>query len=519
MSTKADASGPPRVATLPWFEAPEPTASHTIIGIGVGEPTVVSTRWVHQAPTLKLVAVPEALQEPTVARLPTSTPVHRKPRAALVPRLVPALAQSAAPALLGQMPVPEREVFELARRIALQADLPAAMRVLHHGLSRLTDSSDVMCVFFDVALCSPWVLPDGRAGRGLDDHVRQLVAQVAGSGRRAVLGHVLIEPVGPAPARGVFLVRRPPTSMVYGQLEIATVAAIAAALCGLIGHFVAEHVALREQARRDARSLLRPETLAARRGAPGAPGRVVATARTWIRWAYPALIGLVAAVIVAAAIVQVPTYSTGVSFITVEGEPVTSPMAGTVTEVMVAPDAQVAAGDPLLRLRAPEGDAELVATEAVDDRILRASSAGVVSHIGVRPGQLVTPGAPIMKISPSTDPSIVALLPGSDRARLEVGMTLQIELTGYHKKREQAVIDAIDSRVIGPEEARKTFGDPIGDALPVTGPVVILHAHLTARTFEAGGRTYEFRDGMLGKAEVRLDHQSLLSVLLHGKRK
>ena len=348
MARKADASGPPRAATLPWFEASESTASHTIIGIGVGEPTVVSTRWAHQAPTLKLVAVPEALQEPTVARQLTSTPVHRRPRAALVPKLVPALAQSAAPALLGQMPVLEREVFQLARRIALQADLPAAMRVLHHGLSRLTDSSDVMCVFFDVALWSAWVLPDGRAGRGLDDQVQQLVAQVAGSGRRAVLGHALIEPVGPAPARAVFLVRRPPTSMVYGQLEIATLAAIAAALCGLIGHFVAEHVALREQARRDARSLLRPETLAARRAAPGAPGRVVATARTWIRWAYPALIGLVAALIVAAAIVQVPTYSTGVSIITVEGEPVTSPIPGTVAEMMVAPGAQVAAGDPLL---------------------------------------------------------------------------------------------------------------------------------------------------------------------------
>jgi hypothetical protein len=113
----------------------------------------------------------------------------------------------------------------------------------------------------------------------------------------------------------------------------------------------------------------------------------------------------------------------------------------------------------------------------------------------------------------------VALLPGRDRPRLEVGMTLQIELSGYRMKREQAVIDAVDPQVIGPEEARNRLGDPIGDALPVTGPIVIVRAHLTARAFEAGGRTYELHDGMVGKAEVKVDHQSLLRVLLRGKGK
>ena len=432
LARNPDASGPPRAATLPWFDVSEsePTGTQTIVGIGVGEPNAVST-WAHQAPTRKLVAVRAALPEPTVAQRPASTPAHSTTHAGLVPGVVPAPMQSAAPALLGKMPVLEREVFQLARRIALQADLPAAMRVLHHGLSRLTDSPDVTCVLFDAALCSAWVVPDGSGRRGIDDQVQQLVARVAGSGRRAVLGHALIEPVGPAPARAVFLIRRPPTSTVYGDLEIATVAAIAAAVVGLIGHFVAEHVARREHARRDARSVLRPGAPAA----TAAPGCVVPTARTWMRWAYPTLIGLVAAMVTAAAIIQVPTYSTGVSTITVEGELV----------------------------------------------------------------------------------SVVALLPGHDRPRLDAGMALQLELSGRHDQREQAVIDAIDSQVIGPEEVRKRLGDPIGDALPGNGPVVIVRAHLTARTSGAGGRAYELHDGMLGKAEVKVDHQSLLRVLLHGK--
>jgi hypothetical protein len=48
---------------------------------------------------------------------------------------------------------------------------------------------------------------------------------------------------------------------------------------------------------------------------------------------------------------------------------------------------------------------------------------------------------------------------------------------------------------------------------------VIVRAHLTVRTPGAGGRAYELHDGMLGKAEVKVDHQSLLRVLLHGKGK
>ena len=49
------------------------------------------------------------------------------------------------------------------------------------------------------------------------------------------------------------------------------------------------------------------------------------------------------------------------------------------------------------------------------------------------------------------------------------------------------------------------------------GPVVIVHAHLTTRTFEAGGKEYTFHDGMVGKAEVRTDESSLLRALLPGK--
>ena len=342
-----------------------------------------------------------------------------------------ALAQGSALAAPSHVPALEREVFQLARWVALQADLPAAMRVLHRGLSRLTDSPDVMCVWFDAALGSAWWVPDRGAPCVLDGQVNHLVAWVAGSGQRVVLDHTLAEPIGPAPARAVLLVRRPPTSAMYGDLEIATVAAIAAALVGLVGPFVADHVSRREQAQRPARSPVRSGATT--------PGCVVPTAHTWMRWAYPTLAGMVAAMVAAAATIQVPTYATGASIVTVEG--------------------------------------------------------------------------------PRAEPSVVALLPGSDRPRLAAGMTLQLELSGHHDRREQAVIDAVGSQVIGQDEARKRLGDPIGDALSFTGPVVIVRAHLTDPTSGAGGRPYELHDGMLGRAEVKLDRQSLLGVLLHRRGK
>lgn len=459
----------------------------------------------------------------------------------------PVLADGSGPLALGLAPEIQREVFQLARRVALQADLTAAMRVLHQGLARLTDSTEATCVFFDPALCSAWSVIDGE--RGLDIGARQLVTDVARSGRRAAFERAVFEPIGADPARAVLMVSRAPGSASYDSREIAIVAAVAAAVAGLVGHFAVEDGARRNQELRDARSPFRVEALVERRTAAAAPGRLVRTPRTWMRWAYPTLLGVVIAALVATALVDVPTYSTGFAIITAEGEHVTSPAPGTVAEVLVAPGARVAAGQPVLRLRAPTEDSELgaadtaygnalgaflttpgddgarnalvaitnrreLARKAVDDHVLRATATGVIGDIRVRAGQLVAPGAPLMKISPSGDLVVIGVFPGSDRPRLETGMTVQIDLPGFHKKREEAMIDAIGSQVIGPDEARRSLGDPIGDALPITGPVVIVHAHLSAHTFEASGRAYEFHDGMLGKAEVRVDEQSLLRALL-----
>ena len=504
-----------------------------------------------RAAVAEVEAAPGVAADPAPAATAHGIAPALAPAPAAQTTQAPSVALPAPAAALPPLaPAVEREIFELARRVALQADLAAAMQVLQRGLARLTDSPDALCVF-EPESASAWVLAHGSPG-ALDDELRALAAQAAPTGGRAVQAHALAAPVG-SPAYAVLVARRPQARPPYGEADAAAIAAIASAVVGLVGHFAADHRARRDQAARDARLPFRIEALAACRGAVATPGRPVAPPRTWMRWAYPVLIGVVATLLAAAAIIEVPTYSPGLSVVTIDGAQVTSSSPGTVADLLVAPGSRVATGDPVLRLHADDEETELAATETdyrsalatfltspgdstargalaaiasrrqraravVEARTLRAPAAGIVGDIRVRPGQLVTPGAPVMKIAPTADLSVVAVLPGTDRPRLAAGMTLQIELPGYHKKREQAVIDAIGTQVIGPEEARRSLGAQIGDALPIAGPVVLVRGHLPARTFEAGGREYAFYDGMVGKAEVRVDSDRLLHLLLPGKR-
>jgi len=527
----------PEVARSPALERRAGSAAEAM-------PSPAPERGSGSSPELARSPAP-ALAAPA-AFAPRPAPVVRPPP---VPGRgsAPAHAMGSGPAALVITPEIEREVFQVAHWIAMQADLSAATRALQQGMSQLTDSPDAMCVLFDPAQGSAWAVPDGNAPRKIDHRAQQLIAQVAVSGQRALLGRALIEPVGPAPARAVLVIRRSPASPAYGAHEVVTLAAIAAAVVGIVGHFAAAHAARCAPEPGEVASPVGREALAERRDGAAA-GRLIAAPRTWMRWAYPTLICLVAAVLAATALIQVPTYSTGVSIIMTDGESVTAPVAGTVADVLVAPGAHVAPGDPVVRLQALDEEAELAATEAdhrnalarlltnpgdaaarntlsgtatrrqraravIEARTLRASTAGVVGDIRVGPGQVLVSGAQVMTLSASAGPSVVALLPGFDRPRLAVGMAMQIELP-RHKKRELAVIDAIDAQVIGPDEARHSFGDPVGDALPITGSVVVVRAHLAARAFGAGGREYELRDGLLGKAEVRVDHESLFRRLV-----
>jgi hypothetical protein len=133
----------------------------------------------------------------------------------------------------------------------------------------------------------------------------------------------------------------------------------------------------------------------------------------------------------------------------------------------------------------------------------------------VREGSRLEAGSYILTVADAnTMPTMIALLPGQDRPRLRSGMTLQFNIPGYEKTNEKIPISEVGQEVIGPQEARRYVGDKIADALELKGPVVIVRARLSARTFESRDKTYTYHDGMTAKAEVSVRKRRVLVALV-----
>ncbi|HWM86943.1 MAG TPA: HlyD family secretion protein, partial [Kofleriaceae bacterium] len=150
-------------------------------------------------------------------------------------------------------------------------------------------------------------------------------------------------------------------------------------------------------------------------------------------------------------------------------------------------------------------------------RSARASRDGIVGDVRVRPGMLLAPGDHMMTVvGESATPTVIALLPARHRPELAAGMELRLELTGHSRADIRGVVEEVGGAVIGPREARRLVGADIGDALAIGGPVVVVRARLSQRTFESRGGSYAFHDGMLGTGEVQLGSSVLLSALIPG---
>jgi|SRR5688572_22827049 len=115
-------------------------------------------------------------------------------------------------------------------------------------------------------------------------------------------------------------------------------------------------------------------------------------------------------------------------------------------------------------------------------------------------------------------PELLVYLPGHHLPSLLPGMTLRLELDGWPRTYQEATVETVGEQVLGPAEARRMLGSSLGDSLPLTGPVVLLRARLPAEGFSAGGRTLDHHDGMVGRAEVRLESERLLFLLVPALR-
>jgi len=298
------------------------------------------------------------------------------------------------------------------------------------------------------------------------------------------------------------------------------------------------------------REIFRREAIEALDG-PQRAGDILRISPAWTRWGFWLILSLLATAAVFGAVFTVRQYAAGVALVRAEGRTdVTALLGGTVLSVEVQPGQRVAAGQVLVQfhmaretaeydrivrefelqlvraLRDPSDQAarqaltslqpqKELAESRLRERTVRSPSDGVVSDIRIRPGQLLTPGETILSIFGGNSKfSVVALLPGQYRPMVQPGMGLRLELAGFQHFTAELTVLSIGEEVIGPAEAKRYLGSELGDALPLAGPVVLVHASLPAETFQWGDKIFRYYNGMPGLAEVVIKREKILVALI-----
>lgn len=276
----------------------------------------------------------------------------------------------------------------------------------------------------------------------------------------------------------------------------------------------------------------------------------------WARWTYQLLIVLLVASLAFIVFGSVSRYVDGPAVIRAqERVPITATLPGIVASVRATSGMRVERGDPLVRFRAADEEAQSASVQRefdaalvrmlanpldqgarqtlaslraqkelfearIAERYVRAPESGTVGDVRVKPGQSVTPGELILSIvREQATFAVVALLPGQQRPLLRKGQPLRLELTGYPYQYQSLTIDTVDDEIIGPQEVRRMLGPEVADSIPVSGPVVVVHASLPRSTFTSDGNVYRYFDGMHATARARLRSERLLTTLLPETRR
>jgi hypothetical protein len=287
----------------------------------------------------------------------------------------------------------------------------------------------------------------------------------------------------------------------------------------------------------------------------GQRGDVIRVHPGWIRSAYWLVLAALTAAVAYAALAHVHEYAEGAAVVQFTGRSeLIAHEPGTIASLDAVRGQRVQQGQVLARLHDAEQVGQLKALDTefesklvaylqspsdsavkqalgqirsqrdsarlgVESRAIRAPHAGIVKEVLVRNGQRVEIGNVVLSIV--ADPSaegikVIAFLPGGDRPRLRAHQPLRVELPGYRGVYLESEVRAI-SEVIGAAEARARFlSERLGDSVPLAGTVVVVEGRLTSPTFEADGETFQLHDGMIGRAEVRLQSRSVLESIIPG---
>lgn len=436
-------------------------------------------------------------------------------------------------------------IYSWVRRLALQADLAGADRVLRDAFLDLTSS-------LSVAIIYPG--EDGLWTLGADDEIpadAAPVVAVANARRALIASHqALIPIVTTTEAVAVVVLTRNPRNPAYHPIEQIAMVGLARESAAILHHLAVAHLQRADEIKADRGGLYRGEALEAHRSR-GNEGVPVNLSPSWVKRTYPLLVATLLIAVFCSIFITVPTYSSGMGVVALQGTTITAPTAGTVEQVLVKTGQQVVKGTVLVRLHSAEQDAELqqAQTDAdnltiqylfdpsdeqvkktlatalarvdrekarVETRLVRARESGTVSDIRVRVGMLLQPGSHVLQIvDPASDPEIWAFLPGKDRPRLREGQTLQVELVGYTKSREKARIYHVTPEVLGPTEAAKIVGEQLADSIKLApGSYVWVRAKLPGKKFVTSNREYWYHHGMPAKTEIKVQSKPFLVTLL-----
>ena len=439
-------------------------------------------------------------------------------------------------------------IYSYIRRLALQADLPGADRVLRDALAELTSSLSCSIVYPG---------QDGLWTLGTDEEVprdAQPLVAVATARRALIASHLALIPVvTTSETVAVITLTRNARQPAYQIIEQVAMVALAREAAPILHHLAVQHLQRAREIQADKGSLYRGEALEAHR-TRGQEGTLVNLSPTWVKRAYPLLLVTMLVAIVFAVFVKVPTYSTGTAVIVFEGSTsVTATAGGTVDKVFVKENEAVKQGDPLLRLNSPEETSQLAASETewrdtqiqflfdqtdpqiskalasaatardhalarVEARTVRAPRDGVVTNLHVKEGLAVQLGGYVMQITDeNSEIEVLAFLPGRDGPRIRGKMGLQLELDGYTKARAIASINHVQPDAVSGTEAAKLGGDMLAESIAKelqAGTWITVRARLPTRTFKTEHNTYHYHHGMHAKVEVKIQSKPFLVTLL-----
>ncbi len=460
---------------------------------------------------------------------------------------VPAAAAPQMPGMIDPLSVPVPPelgptIYGWIRRLALQADLATADRVLRDALLEISSSLSITIIYPG---------QDGLWTLGTDDEIPKEAAPIVAvaQARKAVIAtHTAVIPiVTTTETVAVVLLTRNPRNPAYQPIEQLAMLGLARESAAILHHLVVQHMQKATELQADKGSLYRPEALEAHRG-KSTEGSPIHISPAWVRRAYPLLICSVVVAAIFTIFVKVPTYSSGRGLVILPGTTITAPAAGTVDEVMVQPGQAVAKNAPILKLKSTGERDELtnaksdlenarrafmsersdenkkvlanastrfhLASSKLEQRTIRAEVAGTISDVRVHGGSLLQPGDQIVTVvsSKETLPEVWAFLPATDHPRLKVGQELQVGLIGYTKTREKAIIYEVSREGIGAAEAGKLVGQVLVDALrlPPDGSYVLVKARLPARTFETEHNILRYHNGMQATTEVKIGEKPFL---------